>query len=243
MAELTLQQQVQKSLDYMSVQNVMGMHMYYHSIGKHGEELEKIWSRKQTDVSFGQNDNFFIGMPSIKYQYVDWKERNDRTDLENVARLYPDIEVKPENYGIGTCIVHPLTSPILEIAGDGKTAKGIWYSPGQVTTLDKNGKPQAQIMWEKYGVDFIKEDGEWKIWHIHMYYDFSAPLGKSWTEPPSNPVLTDQGHDPNFPKPDLVVSGIYERYSPKRVPKGEPRPPEPYYTFNETFSYGPPAVK
>jgi len=31
-------------------------------------------------------------------------------------------------------------------------------------------------MWERYGIDFVNENGVWKIWHLHVYTDFSYSL-------------------------------------------------------------------
>jgi hypothetical protein len=66
--------------------------------------------------------------------------------------------------------MHTQETPVIEVAGDGKTAKGIWYSIGLAVrgSVDENGNTSVGTgwMWEKYGVDFIKEDGGWKIWHL-----------------------------------------------------------------------------
>jgi hypothetical protein len=49
---------------------------------------------------------------------------------------------------------HCLTSPVIQVAKDGKTAKAIWFSPG----VEGN-----QWAYGKYAIDFVKEDGQWKI--------------------------------------------------------------------------------
>jgi len=221
----------------MSVQNLMGLHTHFHSLNMNGEEIKNIWSHKQPDISYAYNGNYYVGMPSIKYYYVEMKEQFDRLNLEKVARVYNGVQVKPGNYGIGTVIAHPVSSPIVEIAGDGQTAKGIWDSAGQVTELDNEGKPRTQLMWEKYACDFIREDEGWKIWHLHVYSDYSSPLGeKPANEAESRPAL-------KMPQPDISVPGLYERYHMMRLPKEEPKPPEPYETFSHAFSYGPPETR
>ena len=30
----------------------------------------------------------------------------------------------------------------------------------------------GNTIWEAYGVDFVKEGDEWKMWHLHMFTDF-----------------------------------------------------------------------
>lgn len=92
----------------------------------------------------------------------------------------PNFTGKPEHFGAGAeWVMHTSTTPVIEIAGDGKTAQGAWYSPGiGVLPQYEDGKIHLQSMffWEKYGADFIKEDGAWKIWHLQMAYDFVPNL-------------------------------------------------------------------
>ena len=84
----------------------------------------------------------------------------------------------------GEFAMHLSTTPVIEIAGDGKTAKGIWYSPGLGLSPKMNDSSvdvTGIFFWERYGGDFIKEKGVWKIWHLGMYYDFTPQLPTSMT--------------------------------------------------------------
>jgi len=103
---------------------------------------------------------------------------------------------------------------------------------------DKTGKWNTVWMYEKYAIDFIKEDGKWKIWHFNALCDFSTPYDKSWVESSEEMRLN--------PRPPMMggqrdVPGLGTvNYSTRRVqPMDFPKPPEPYRTFSETFSYGP----
>ena len=50
------------------------------------------------------------------------------------------------------------------------------FSGGEV-----DGKPVwAHWVWCKYGVDFIKQDGEWRIWHFRCYEVARAPFNRDW---------------------------------------------------------------
>ena len=79
----------------------------------------------------------------------------------------------------GQLHTHSMLTPVIEIAGDGKTAKGVWdsFQPG-VNNADDVGS----MAWIKYGVDFVKEDGVWKIWHLQLFPIFSTPWDKSITQ-------------------------------------------------------------
>ncbi len=243
MKESSLEQKVQRALDIAEVQNVMSKHAYYHAVGHHLQELKDVWVKEDgawaATASFGQNHGYWVGMERIRRYYGGLNERNRKKNLEIVSRLYPEVENTKENEGVGSMIMHTLTTPIIEVAGDGKTAKGMWYSPGQVTEIGGDGRPMAMWMWEKYGADFVKEDGRWKLWHIHMYTDFAVPPGQSWTDPTVKSRFSsgDTVERPPEMKPD-IEEVTYQEWSPTTVPQLTPMP-DPYWTFSETFSYGP----
>jgi len=139
MKELTLNQKIQRALDIAEVQNVMSKHAYYHGAGHHLQELKDIWVKEDgacaAMASFGQNHGYWVGMERIKRFYGEMNEKNRKKNLEMVSELHPEVENRKENEGVGSMIMHTLTTPIIEVAGDGKTAKGMWYSPGQVTEI------------------------------------------------------------------------------------------------------------
>jgi len=234
---LTLEQKVQRLMDIIEVQNVMGRHEYYHAVGKHQAEIDELWAHKTPGVSFEAGDvGRTEGIKEVEKIYTVGNKVWGKNFLQEIRKIFPQIEDKKENEFIGTTTMHTLTTPVIEVAEDGKTAKGAWISPGHLTT-PSNGKLQAYWFWERYGVDFVKEDGKWKIWHFRVYTDFKTPYEKSWVEnalnPPPPPPDTK-----GFPKPNRPPSiPTYKEYSPFIVPQYAPRPPEPYKTFNETFSY------
>ena len=197
-------------------------------------EIEKIWAQKTDGVTWAQNSGYWKGLALIK---------------KNYGQHVDPLSVK------GQISTHPQSTPVIEIAGDRKTAKGIWYTVGVVGgaqgSVDEMGKPQVsgQWMFERYGVDFVNEDGRWKIWHMHIYTDYGGPFGvnaKSGGAPQKaekigresvamsggKPVVAEPARDPFNPQ-----KTTYEEMTPNTVPRLIPRPPEPYRTFSETFSY------
>ncbi|MBP2642696.1 MAG: hypothetical protein H6Q67_583 [Firmicutes bacterium] len=244
-----LAQMTQKALDYQEIENLMSRHEYYHTQGRNIEELKAIWVRKAPDTdtaTFTMQHGSMIGMKSIMYQYGEFHEKSNNVELGLIHKVRPDIANVPENAGIGQFAEHTLTTACIEIAGDGKTAKGMWYSPGVVAGIDiKNGKPHSLWMWEKYGVDFVKEDGQWKIWHLLVCTDFGFPIGSQWPKE-ENEAVNTQGTEGTAPPPEIAAimpkfdkeAENYKEYSPTKMPQDNiSRPPEPYYTFSETFSY------
>jgi len=293
----------ERALAMWQVQNVMSKHAHYHAAGMHLEELADIWVDEKgpnaDTATFASPSWIMHGIAGVKNNYGQGNQANKVQELEAVSKLYPEIKNSPENLGVGhEYAMHTNTTPIIEIAGDGKTAKGTWYSPGMGLSARIQGSNVSYggtFFWEKYGGDFIKENGVWKIWHLQMWYDWTPSFPESMTSsigqgrgggPPSGDQggaqggeqAGDQGAPPagrgappgggpagqggrgdqasagaieagermqgqadvSTAKPGDMTENPYnnyQNYSIKRVPTIEPRFPEPYYTFSETFSY------
>lgn len=242
----------ERALAWTQVQNTMSKHMHYHNTGDHEGELNDIWVSKDSPyyktIRWSNPDGIWEGNDFITY-YVTANTENRWKSLKALNKIYPEIEVIPENLGVGTLVIHTQTTPIIEIAGDGKTAKGIWYSPGISINAEVINNQEENVglwYWEKYAVDFIKEGNEWKIWHLQTYYDLTPLMGSDWTESrPRGGFQSEQpaessGEEQAMPErqePTRQNSNSYKRWSPTTVPVIMPRFPEPYYTFSETFSY------
>lgn len=236
---------VQKLLDVHEIGQLMSRHAWYYSAGQHQRELDELFAKKQPDLSFGTNAGYWIGYASIKKAYVDWFKVQAAKDLAALARRNPKIKNVPENLLAGTSMMHTITTPLIVVADDGQTAKGLFYSPGQVTQTPL-GQPSANWMWERYAIDFIREDGQWRIWHFNVFTDFSIAPGGDWTKPAAAgaPIVLQPGEvlpweDLNAPKFD-VPAQPFRSYAIDVVRGEKPRIPVPYRTFSETFSYGPP---
>jgi hypothetical protein len=121
---------------------------------------------------------------------------------------------------------------MIQVAGDGQTAKGVWYSPGHETPI-RDGKLQAFWVWGKYSGDFIKEDGKWKIWHWHFYDTFNTPYHMSWVEAEQLPRRGPGNMDPIFVKypPDKPAT-YRSAYSTTGERDPIPACPEPYETWD-----------
>jgi len=148
------------------------------------------------------------------------------------------------NDNVGHMPLHLLTTPIVEVAGDGQTAKGVWMAVGMVAMVDhKTNKPKADWEWTRYGVDFVIEDGVWKIRREHVMPLIRIPWNGDWEE--------------TYGKKDQVAEGPGEPGGPppggppgpgSSIPKHPPTPldveyspysklpylpvPEPYETFD-----------
>lgn len=123
--------------------------------------------------------------------------------------------------------MHLLTTPIIQVAKDGATARGVWISPG----VEGSGWG-----WMKYGADFRKDHGQWKIWHLHIYGLFMAAYDKSWAENPYEAPRTTAGQSSDQPP-----TTNWNYYKGATYVPLQPEPPQPYDTWNDKIqpaSYG-----
>ena len=177
----------QRALDVQAVENIMNRHVLYHCYGEHIAEMEEIWVQdpiNQATASFGQNQGYYVGYDAIYEAYAaghwnNWisaaKRYCEQNGIDTTGMT--DDEITEIYGGVGQLLLHVTTTAIIEVAEDGKTAKGYWYSPGMIAETGMAGNS----IWEAYGADFVKEDGEWKMWHLHMYTDFMCQFGDNFT--------------------------------------------------------------
>lgn len=223
---------VQREADARAVENVMGLRANLYGANR-PDQIVELFASKQPDTSFSMNGNvMLVGYDKIKGAFGPDPVRAQR-NLEQLAKIYPQTDTKPENQGAGDFRLHSLMSPVIEVAEDGKTAKGFWQTIGPAYLLN-NGNPYASMAFEKYAVDFIKEDGQWKIWHLAVFVDsvyrFDKPFGEQVQEK-LNPATPAAGGM-------AAPATPYQEWAPTRAPK-QVELPRPYRTFSETFSYGP----
>ncbi len=262
----------EKALAMLEVQNAFSKHAFYHQAGKHCEEIEDIWVAEDgpnaKTAVWTLSGNIMEGIAVIKDEYCSKHLADQKKALTELSKIVPSVKDIPENIGAGSeYVMHTQETPVIEVAGDGKTAKGLWYSIGQSVrgTVDASGKTSVSTgwMWEKYGVDFIKEDGKWKIWHLINLMDqgptesqgrdniAQAPGGQGGAPggqagPQGQNMAQGQGGAPGGQGGAPGGQGSTQfkkktpasfKWSPTAVPVIDPPFPEPYYTFSETFSY------
>jgi hypothetical protein len=231
----------------IQVQNLMSKHEYYHAADMNREEVDALWVDAKgvnaATATFSSPGWVMNGIATIRGAYGDENQKRKEEALAKLSKADTSVKNIPANLGAGhEWVMHTSTTPVIEVAGDGKTAKGIWYSPGMglMTRIDSAGnvKVGGTFFWEKYGADFIKENGVWKIWHMQMAYDFTPSIDNSnWTDFSKKMGPVEAGERGEMPKGFSKPKYSYPSYSPQRAPKIYPPIPEPYYTFKETFSY------
>jgi hypothetical protein len=225
-AERVSERQAQQAAAARQVENAMSRYTVYESLGRVADGLDEFALDEmdvQADVGFG----FYYGAEGIrKFCSVNGLLIGDSTagTLRNGAtHLYAN------------------TTPIIGVAEDLKTAKGLWLSASALTYGSPSKGFQPRTGYSRRACDFIYVDGRWKLWHYMVYGLISAPIGKTWTD---NDVVEENMRTrfdwiPDRLKPDLpsdVGIGATGGWRPDR-PIMQVKVPSPYKTFQETFSY------
>lgn len=197
-----------------AIQNLMGRY-------SHGAEL--------------RGEGALAELFAMKTEGVSWRTPVGPAGIKGMQGRFINPAEKAPGTVPGALHMHAMLTPVIEIAADGQTAKGVWDSFGPNIA---NGSEIGDWLWLKYGVDFVKEDGQWKIWHLQAYAIFSTPYDKSITQSAKERGgASDRAGRPG--PPDASWTGPKDMwvYDGKTAPRG-PKIPEPYCTFDPKDSYG-----
>lgn len=238
-----LRGEARRGVDRGAVENLFSTYMALHNAFR-DPEIVPLWAKKGTAGVRAQYSNNGV--------YTDW----DTIMAYHAQRPNPP----------GKLVVHYVTNPVIEVAADGQTAKGMWMMTGIESGLtapeaaagapdfmyEKNVVVDGRKVWmhtvfAKYGVDFIKQDGVWKIWHFRCVEIARSPFGTGWIPfagmaqnspfPDDLMYFGENGKPVMMPRPNGPATHLGNTY---RTDKGQTldlKPPVPYRTFIETFAY------
>lgn len=238
-----LEAETRAANDRWAVANLFARYMYLHNAFE-DEQIIPLWAKE--------------GTPGMSAEYSNLGRYTTYDSIMEYHRNRPN--------PVGKLIFHELSTPIIEVAGDGQTAKGMWIMTGLESGLTKAEHaanmpdwvhmPDVMVdgkrvwmhnVYVKYAIDFIKQDGEWKIWHFRCFEVVREPYGMGWI--PWAAVadhggfnselmyIGDDGRPVFMPKADEPARIKANPYSIHKGQTLDARPPEPYRTFSETFSY------
>jgi hypothetical protein len=152
------------------------MHLHNHF---EDEQIKSLWVKR--------------GTPGVHSQYTN---NGVYTDYDSIMKYHTG-RPSPK----GKLILHYTTTPSIEVAEDGETAKGFWvmagvesgttepenvgampeflYEPESVN-VEGGKRVWAHWVWCQYAIDFLKQDGEWKVWHFRCLEVARAPFSENW---------------------------------------------------------------
>ena len=198
--------------DIEDIMELMNRRVFYMAKGLIMQELDDLWVKDpeyQATASFGGNYGFYRGMDEIR-RYYSSRPNASKPGYSNIA---------------------PASTPVVVVAGDGKTAQGIWYSMAEETS-------DGKAIWNtgKIAADLVRENGEWKFWHIALGTDFVCGAGEHLDVQPRRYA---PGEDPvqqafGTPTISMLAHDTSFHWSDDWPPM-----PTDYETFTDSISYGP----
>ncbi|MBC2665705.1 nuclear transport factor 2 family protein [Novosphingobium flavum] len=219
----TLSLEVDRLKSVNDITNLMSSYEYLHFPHLFHRKPE-LFALSMPDVSMDlSNGGIFVGKDAIEFL---WNGLLGRAGNEP-----------------GAFFLHTLTTPNIQVSGDGETAKAIWLSPGLETYyhdhahtvpeghVEGKAPMRAYWCWGKYACDFIREKGEWKIWHMKWIRSFRCDFYESWVD--DKVSTAPAAAYPKFPRDDIKPPRFHEPYNPKIPQKAIPAIPQPYETFDD----------
>lgn len=207
-------------------------HEYYFTSFQMNKCLS-LWSKRRDsmlEVPWGCYDGY-DGLR--RYFLVDWGDISEKENRE---------------YYRGCVLFRSVDTDIVVPAEDEMTARACWSSQGfevygnKVELAAYRGESFVSVF--NYAVDFIREDGAWRIWHMRQFNKTHTPHHTGWTEydqpfqghilkpthcdrPPSRPVYYYRGDavipgdEPDPPKPYACFADVAPGYGAVYEPEGE----------------------
>jgi hypothetical protein len=245
----SLKERVARANAWVECEKVMALHCYWHAAGIHREEIEQYWTKEEPLTwahNFGQMNSF----ENYTACYADAQEANAEAYYGLVEPLYPEVRDVKDHRVLIEEAMHLLVTPIIEVAGDGRTAKGLWYTPGCIfSSLTPRKEREGMWIWERYGADFVFENGRWLYRNLKVCCDIAGMMDEpGWglkEGPPGPPPdeegergeeSQDDGKGPG-PVPVAVPGPLHFNLSATQLPQKRPALPLPYETFTETYDY------
>lgn len=241
-AELSLHERIRNAAASQAVENIKAEHSYLHGRADSTGEWATIWS-KSDDCSWAHAFGRMRGFDEVWYGSV---TRYDAMAFENWLEMYdkyPEIGGKDPR-PLMEASVHTLITDVIEVAEDGMSARGSFITPGVIhSVLTPGGKKYCNVLWERYGSDFVYEDGKWVYLHEQVCPDIMCKLDfTNWaydeyariTDP--NPV---EAMPPTLGAPPPVTDPgpLHAPYSVLEKPSNTVPWPEPYKTLDNDNTY------
>jgi len=223
------------------ITNTFSAFLWYLRSAEEEKAIDTLWSVRD-DIVYVDDGRGYRGQRSVRAFLVDARKNLREEKLALLAQKYPGEYSKDSNMlGIGDYNMQWPANSYLRIADDNQTAKGVWWTPGLFSETDENKNLQAYMRVVNYGVEFVNEDGKWKIWHLREFPEFSFPVDQDTADLNAGSENTGAEYelrrrmDAHGVQSNL--QGNYSgAYSPTKVPTGDYSLFEPYDTWEDRFS-------
>ena len=183
---------------------------------RRSDDIMAIWS-DAPDARLEQPWGVYNGKDSVRRYFAEECPAHD------------DLEARK-----GDLSIDALSTPVIEVATDVKTARGAWFSQG-LRTDKKDGEINCRWYWTKLAVDFRLEDGAWKIWHMAVFPLLEADYETPWYDMPK---LTQEAFSQYHADRGPTARYLWSFHKDNQYPLGHPATPKPYDNFDLEVGYG-----
>jgi hypothetical protein len=171
-----LEKHVQRMEDIQEIENLQKIYGYYFETGRL-QEVVDLFSEDNTESVEITDHGLFKGKQGVKKMYLEW--------MGGGGKARP-----PMRPGVGVCIMQ--LQGVVEVAPDGRTAKGRW------NCLDFETRPWGEGLLNSflqgyYENEYIKENGKWFFKKLHWNDTFWTPYADGWLKTPL--VMTMDYHE------------------------------------------------
>lgn len=206
-----LEHELERTKAVNEIRNIMSTMQALHTSGR-AEEIGKLFSKRS------DNRVYFC-----REGYWESADAADRAGKRFIG-----------GSKVGFMPMHLMVNPVIQVADDGQTAQAIWVAAGIVVMKNnQTGEPACMWEWNRYGDDYIKEDGEWKLWHHHIFDLFQCGWDDKWADqfkrsmpemhladdqkPDHPPTPLDVGYRTDAELPYIRIPEPYKTWDPKQI--------------------------
>lgn len=232
---------LERQQSYIDLMNLMGRYQYLHTGGQMSVIGRELFAYDQPDSRCEYGPLGVFG-PEKSLAFFD---AMSELFTAGQGQCHP-----------GLLEIHQITTPVLEVAGDNQTAKGLWMSTGAILMLHDDGAEEGHsFTWDtgKYAVDFLHTEQGWKIWHLHVCdmwrtsFDEDPVAHAGTLDRGTTQAMIDEwnaraaaGEEVRPHGMPVIPDGpttFHYSYAADSIAPQEPKAPVPYRTFSETFAY------
>lgn len=190
-------------------------------------EIENMMGRFALLYSGGQYGRLMDYFADCDQIYLQRSDVGIYEGRSSVARYFESLA---ERAIPGSFRMMNLTSPVIQVAGDGQTAQGMWFNNGLEAIKDPSypGNP-AVDMWinDKVAAEFIQTGRGWRILRLTICEEMRGLFHKSWGE---YSIAPEYPKFDVFPEPDHRAT----KHLPFRMDRKSKKnltTPEPYESY------------
>ncbi len=144
--------------DVLAIQRLQSKYAHYLFTQRYDRIVDECFALHADDVTLEFSDSgVYRGLDAIRAVYRDFEAAKHRIP--------------------GFFILHMAVNPYIEVARDGRSARSHWLSPGAV-----GSNSSAGWVWGPYYIDYITEQGDWRILHSNLAPLFRNRYEVSWAE-------------------------------------------------------------